>query len=165
MNITLYELADEFRATADKLADMDLPAEVIADTLESIMLPFEQKAASVSAFIRNLESTAEQIKQAEAAMSARRKAIENRAAHVKQYLLDNMERTGISKIECPYFKIAVRMNPESVVIDDEAAIPADYLREIPASYVPDKTTMKKAMQEGFAVPGARLARTTRIEIK
>lgn len=165
MNITLYELATEVREVADTLADMDLPAEVVADTLESITLPFEQKAASVSAFVRNLEATAEQIKQAEDAMAKRRKAMENRATHIREYLLAQMTRTGISKIEAPQFRIAVRANPESVVIDNADQIPADYLREIPATTAPDKTLIKQALQDGFDVPGARLTRSQRVEIK
>lgn len=165
MNITLFELATEIREVADKLADMDLPAEVIADTLESITLPFEQKAASVSAFIRNMEATAEQIKQAEAEMAKRRKAMENRASHIREYLLAQMQRTGITKIESPLFRISIRNNPESVVIDSEAQIPADYLREIPATYSPDKTLIKQALQDGYDVPGAHLARSQRVEIK
>ena len=84
MNISLYELAAEFRETAATLADMDLPPEVVADTLESIRLPIEQKAGQVAAFIRNLEATADQIKAAEKQMADRRKAMENRAASVKE---------------------------------------------------------------------------------
>lgn len=165
MNITLYELATEIREVADKLADMDLPAEVVADTLESIALPFEQKAASVSAFVRNLEATAEQIKAAETEMAKRRKAMENRASHIREYLLAQMQRTGISKIESPMFRIAIRNNPESVVIDSEAQIPADYLREVPATYSPDKTLIRAALQDGYDVPGAHLARSQRVEIR
>lgn len=165
MNITLYELAGEIREVADKLADMDLPPEVIADTLESISLPFEQKAANVSAFVRNLEATAEQIKQAEAEMAKRRKAMENRAAHVRQYLQSQMERSGISKIECPQFRIALRQNPPSVVIDTETLIPDDYMREVPARFEPDRAAMKAALLDGYEIPGAHLERTTRVEIK
>lgn len=165
MNITLYELAGELRAVADQLTDMDLPAEVVADTMESITLPFEQKATSVAASLRNLEATAEQIKAAEAEMAKRRKAMENRAAHLRDYLLAQMQRAGVSKIESLMFRIALRNNPESVVIDSEAQIPADYLREIPAQQVVDRTLIKAALKEGFDVPGARLERGVRLEIK
>ena len=165
MNITLYELATEIREVADKLADMDIDPQTVADTLESIALPFEQKAASVSAFVRNLEATAEQIKAAETEMAKRRKAMENRASHIREYLLAQMQRTGISKIESPMFRISIRTNPESVAIDSEAQIPADYLREVPATYSPDKALIKQALQDGYDVPGAHLARSQRVEIR
>lgn len=164
--ITLYELAAEFRATADQLADLDLPPEVVADTLESISLPLEQKAVQVAAFARNLEATADQIKSAEKQMADRRKAIENRAKSVRDYLLRNMQVCGMEKIEHPLFKLAVRQNPPSVVIDNEQQIPADYLRqpETPPP-APDKTLIKQALIDGFDVPGAHLERGIRLEIK
>lgn len=161
----LYEIATELTAARDMLEDLDADRQTIADTLESIAMPFEQKAVSVSAFVRNLEATAEQIKAAETDMAKRRKAIENRASHIREYLLAQMQRTGISKIESPMFRISIRNNPESVVIDNEAQIPADYLREIPATYSPDKMLIKQALQEGYEVPGVHMSRSQRVEIR
>lgn len=166
MNIALYELAADFRETADRLADMELDEQTLRDTLESIAYPVEQKAVQVAAFVRNLEATAEQIKQAEKQMADRRKAMESRAANVRQYLMDNMRACGFTKIEHPMFKITIRQNPESVVIEDERQIPVDYMRfpELPPP-VPDKALMKQAMQDGHDIPGAKLTRTLRLEIK
>lgn len=165
-NITLYELAADFRATADQLADLDLDPQTVADTLESIALPLEQKAERVAMFARSLEATADQIKQAESDMAKRRKAIENRAAHLREYLLANMQRAGITKIECPYFRLAVRSNPPKVVVDDERQIPADYWREPPPpAPVLDKTLLSQALKDGYSVPGARLEVGYRLEVR
>lgn len=166
MNLTLYEMATEFRQTAELLADMDLDPQTITDTLEAAAFPVEQKCAQVAAFIRNMEATAEQIKQAEKQMAERRKAMENRAEHIRDYLLHNMQACGMTKIEHPLFKIAIKQNPESVVIEDERQIPVDYMRfpELPPP-VPDKALMKQAMKDGYTIPGAKLVRTQRVEIK
>lgn len=166
MSLSLYVLASEYRSAADQLADLDLPEEVVRDTLESISGDLEAKSVNVASFVRNLEASAEQIKEAEAAMAARRKAIEKRAANVRQYLLDNMLAAGITKIECPYFKLAVRDNPPSVVINEPSLIPDAYLTDPPPPpRAPDKALIKKAIQDGFDVPGAHLARGKRLEIK
>lgn len=162
---SLYLLAQDFAETAAKLADSELPDEVIADTLESLQYPVEEKAKNVAMVIRNMESSAKAIKEAADAMIARAKAEENRAKNLKAYLQSVMEATGISKIESPYFVISIRNNPESVVIDAESQIPADYMREIPVSYSPDKTLIKKAIQDGFTVPGCHLTRTKSLQIK
>lgn len=162
----LYVLAEDYRNAAAKLADLDLPPEVVADTLEGLAGDIEVKATNVAMFVRNLESTAEQIKAAEAAMAARRKAIENRAAHVREYLLANMQRTGISKIECPYFRLAVRDNPPSVVIESAENIPTEFMRQPePPPPAPDKKAIADAIKSGHDVPGAYLSRTQRLEIK
>ena len=161
----LFNLAAEYKAVSDKLHDSDLDEQTIADTLEGMAGELEAKATNVGFVIRNLDSMAEQIKQAEEAMSKRRKAIENRSKWLKSYLLQSMLATGKSKIESPYFVISVRNNPESVVIDAESQLPDDYMREIPARYEPDKTAIKQAIQDGFTVPGAHLARTQSLQIK
>lgn len=161
----LYQLASEFREAADRLHDLDLPDEVIADTLEGLAGAVEAKSTNVAFVIRNLEGLAEQIKAAETEMAKRRKAIENRAERIRSYLQMNMDRCGISKIESPYFVLSIRNNPESVEVMDESAIPADYLREIPARYEPDKKLIKQAIKDGFEVPGCALKRTQSLQIK
>lgn len=166
MNTSLYLLADEYQLAAAKLADLDLDEQTIADTLEGLAGSLEVKATNVGMFIRNLEVGAEAIKQAEEKMAARRKFIENRANRIRAYLKDNMLRTGISKIECPYFKLSIRDNPPSVVIDAPELVPADYMRQPePPPPAPDKKLIAQAIKDGFDVPGARLERGNRLEIK
>jgi outer membrane murein-binding lipoprotein Lpp len=166
MTTSLYVVAAEYRAAADQLADLDLPEEVVRDTLESISGDLEAKSVNVASFVRNLEASADQIKEAEAAMAARRKAIEKRAANVRQYLLDNMIAAGITKIECPYFKLAVRDNPPSVVINEPLLIPMQYMTDpAPPPPAPDKKLIAQAIKDGFDVPGAHLARGKRLDIK
>lgn len=162
---SLYELAGDYRAIADRLHDLDLDDQTIADTLEGQSADLVTKGTNVAMVFRNMESLAEQIKAEESRLAARRKAVEKRAASIKQYLLSNMERAGISKIESPWFVVSVKQNPESVQIDDESVLPPDYLREIPAKYEPDKNLIKQALKDGADVPGCKLVRSTRLEIK
>ena len=162
---SLFNLAAEYKAVSDKLHDSDLDETTIADTLEGMAGELEVKATNVGFVIRNLDSMAEQIKQAEESMAKRRKALENRSNWLKSYLLQNMLATGKTKIESPYFVISVRNNPESVVIDAESQIPDDYMREIPATFEPNKQAIKQAIQDGFTVPGVHLARTQSLQIK
>jgi len=166
MNLSLYVLADEYQQAAAQLADLDLPEEAIADTLESLQYPVEQKAANVAMFVRNLEATAEAIKAAEGEMAKRRKSMENRAASIREYLKANMTRTGITKIECPHFKISVRDNPASVRVIDESAIPANFMRQPdPPPPAPDKKAIGDALKAGVEVPGCTLERSQRLDIK
>lgn len=162
----LYELASEFIEASNALQNLDLDDETIRDTLEGLQYPVEQKCSNVAFVIRNMESLAEQIKQAEQQMAARRKAIENRAANVRKYLLQNMERCGISKIESPYFKISIKNNPASVVVDDAGAIPCEFYRypEAPPP-APDKKLIKETIESGVDVPGVHLERGTSLVIK
>jgi hypothetical protein len=163
----LYEIADLYLQDVAKLQDLDLDPQTVADTLEGMGGDLEAKATNVAAFVRNLESLAEQIKQAEAAMAARRKAIEGRADAVRAYLLSNMLRTGITKIESPYFKIAIAKNPPSVVVDDEDTLKfvhPEFVKTVTTESI-DKAAIKEAIKAGQIVEGARLVQADRVTIK
>ena len=163
----LYVIADEYLQDVAKLQDLDLDEQTLADTLEGLTGELEVKATNVAMFVRNLESLAEQIKQAEQAMAARRKALENRADRIRQYLLDNMQRTGISKIESPYFKIAIAKNPPSVVVDDEDTLKfahPEFVKTVTTESL-DKTAIKEAIKAGQIVEGAHLVQADRVSIK
>jgi hypothetical protein len=166
MNTSLYVLAGEYQALANKLMDSDFDEQTIADTLEGAAGELEVKATNVAMFVRNLEASAEQIKLAEKAMAERRKSIENKAESIKRYLKDNMQRTGITKIECPYFALSIKKNPPSVIIDDPAAIPTKFMVTPPAPPpAPDKAAIKSALQAGEVVEGAHIEQGERLEIK
>jgi len=161
----LFQLAAEHRALSDKLHDCDLDEQTILDTLEGESGDLIEKGKNVAAVFRNLESDAKQIKEAEQQLAERRKAIEARAASLKKYLHDNMLMAGIQKIECQWFVVSIANNPEALTVDDEEAIPRDYFKEIPASFVLDKALCKQAIKDGFEVPGAHLSRGTSLRIK
>ena len=162
----LYNIAAEYRAAAEKLAELDLDAETIVDTLEGLSGDLETKAQNVAFFARNLESTAAAIKQAEADMAARRKAMENRADGLKRYVFESMKLAGIEKIECPHFRLSIKNNPAAVEIFEPGLVPASFMRTPePPPPAPDKTAIKEALKAGQDVPGARLTSSQRLEIK
>lgn len=166
MNQSLYVIANEYQAMVERLMNSELDEQTIADTIEGASGELELKATNVAMFIRNLESSAEQIKLAEKAMAERRKQLESKADSVKQYLFDNMKRTGVTKIESPYFALTIKKNPPSVVIDDVALIPNEYkVFTPPPPPSPDKAAIKAALQEGKTVEGAHIEQGERLEIK
>jgi hypothetical protein len=166
MNMALYQIADQYLQDMQMLQERDLDDQTFADTLESLSGDLEVKAMNVAMFIRNLEANADAIKAAEKQMADRRKAIENKAERIKEYLLQNMVRTGITKIECPFFKITVRDNPESLVIESDKNIPLEYYKQPPLpEMVLDKMQLKKDLQMGVVVDGCKLESKKRVEIK
>ena len=98
-------------------------------------------------------------------MAERRKAIESRADYLDKRVFDTMIETGITKIECPYFKLTIQDNQPAVEVFDSLQVPAYYMREVPATYTVDKTLIKKAIQDGFEVPGAKLVQGKRLVCK
>jgi hypothetical protein len=166
MNTSLYQLSAEYQQISNKLLELDLDEVTIKDTLESVSGEVTEKAVSVAMFIRNLEASAEQIKLAEKAMSERRKALENKAEAIKQYLFNNMKACDISKIESPYFALTIKKNPPKLVITDAGKLPSElYIYpEAPAPY-PDNARIKEVLKDGEILEGAHLQQDERLEIK
>lgn len=162
--ISLYILAKEYQAIEQKLSDSDIDPQTIADTLEAVAGDVEQKATNVAMFVRNLESSAEQIELAIKAMQERKKSIESKAESIRKYLKENMQRTGITKIECPYFAISLKKNPPSVVIDNESLINDKYVKTKTVTSI-DKTAIKTDLQNGIIVEGAHIEQNERLDIK
>ena len=162
---SLYEIATAHREDAHRLADLDLPPEVVTDTLDAMSGELEVKAQNVVMYARNLQATAAAIKDAEEQMAKRRKAIENRAKHLLDYVQGCMETAEVQRIECPHFRLAIQAKPPSVDVYEPGLLPAEYMRvpETPPA-APDKKAIADAIKEGREVPGARLVHGTRLAI-
>ena len=165
MSHSLYDIASTYRADAAALANLDLPTEVVTDTLDGMAGDLEVKAQNVVMYARNLQATAIAIKDAEEAMAKRRKAIEARASHLLDYVQGCMETAGVLSIECPHFRLAIQRKPPAVDVYEPGLIPAHYMRAPePPAPSPNKTQIAAALKAGHDVPGARLVQGTRLAI-
>lgn len=165
-DLTLYQIASEYRQAADRLVELDIDEQTVADTLESISGDLITKAQNVAFVIRNLEASAEQIQIAIEQMQTRAQTYAERAERIRAYLLQNMLMSGVQKLECPYFKLAVRENPAKVVIDDERQVLMAYMTDPPPPPPkPDKKLIARAIKDGGDVPGCRIEYSQRLEIK
>ena len=106
--------------------------EQIADTLEALEGDINEKAVNVAAFTRNLDASAQAIREAGKAMLARADRIEKRAESIRAYLLFQCQAAGIQKIESPMFTLAVRKNPPAVDVFEESQVPPEYFVQPPA---------------------------------
>jgi hypothetical protein len=154
-NLSLYTMAKEYESAFLALIDSDIPEDAINDTLEGLEGELTIKATNVAAFVLNLEAEAEKIKQVEQRIAARRKAYENKAARIRTYLKENMERAGIKKIEAldGSFSATLTAPRESVVVADENSLPDEYFRTVMSA---DKMAIGAALRSGKEVPGAHL---------
>ena len=163
---TLYQLGDEYLAAFQQLQESDMPPEVIRDTLEGLSGDFESKSTAIMQMARNNEGLAKQIDEAVKAMQERSAVLKRQAERLEAYILENMERAKIEKVESPYFKITIAKNPPKLVIDEGAIIPAKYMTipKIPDPQ-PDKKAIKAALEAGEQIQGCRLKRGTRLNVK
>lgn len=136
MNVSLYEISADFLKALDGL-------EVDEETGE----------------IMNFDA----VEAEEENLSTRRKTVERRVDSVKKYLSSCLVTVGKDKVETAKARISFRKSIQ-VQIDDEAALPADYVTTT-VTTKPDKTAIKKAIQAGEDVTGASLVENRNIQIK
>ena len=158
----LYELTNEYRRVAE-LIEQDAAPEDVETALTVITGEMKAKATNIAMLIEDLDASAEAIRTAEKRMAERRKAVENQADRIRQYLLTSMLGSGITMIECPHFKITVRDTPPAVVVDDETAIPTEYMRQPPA--VPDKKKIMDDLKVGVVIDGVHAEKGKTLQIR
>ena len=157
----LYEVTKDIEEMLERVEPDD---EYFNDTIESLQVAWEEKAGNVSAYIGNLEATVTAIKNAEKNMADRRKSIANKVEGLKRYLMNNMDRLNIDKIETAHFVVKIKKNPIKVTINNEEEVPDDYW-EKQVSWVINKTKIKKALKGDDNVKGAEIVQNRRLVIK
>ncbi len=159
---TLYELADEFKDALENLTELDDQA--VIDTLESLEGEFKIKSANVAKYIKNLEHTLDGMKEAESNMRDRRASLEKKIVHMREYLKNNLEKSGLKKIDAPDISISMQKNPYKVVITNETEIPSNFIDTKETKAI-NKEKIKEALKNGEEVAGCELVQENRITIK
>lgn len=151
---TLYTITEQFKELADlaETADEDL-AVALRDTMEGIEGEFQEKGKAIAMITLNIDGDLEAIQSQIDRLTERKRIITNRKESLKEYLRSNMDAAGITKITHPLFTITCGKGKPIVVIDDEKAIPDDFVN-VKVTSAPDKAAIAKALKDGQEVPGA-----------
>ena len=168
MSTSLFNLTNQYLQLADTLAAGDFDADTVADTIEAsgITDDIAVKAQGLEYVARSAEAHLPAIDAEIGRLQALKAHRVKIAAGLRSYLMDNMLRMQIEKIDCPMFSISIRANPPSVDVFDPLQLPISYMvTPLPPPDRPDKTLIKEALKAGKDVPGARLVQGQRLMIK
>lgn len=160
----LYELTNEYIKIQDELYDDETGKinESALEQINEIEESIKDKCIAVTKIFKNMEAERKAIEEEKKNMEIREKSYKKRIEYLKEYLIDNMQKTGIQKISCPQFEIKLRTNPVSVDLDDFIELEDEYMR---IKKEPDKIKIKEHLQNGVLIEGARLIQKTGIVIK
>lgn len=92
------------------------------DTLEGIEDEFERKAENIGAYIKQLEAEQDALSAEKKRLEARISAKKNQSERLCTYLLTQMRKINLKKIDMPKAKITASDGRESVCISDETAL-------------------------------------------
>lgn len=164
-SLTLYELADEYQALLNGFYDYDAGVvdETALDKIDSLKDSIQNKCINVVKVFRSMELTKESIKAEKERLYKKEKAFNQQVEWLKDYLLINMQKSEIKKIECPEFSISLQQNPPSVDIIDENEVPIEY--DKPHKRVLDIDRMRRDMKNGTPIKGAQLIKKNSVRIR
>lgn len=131
------------------------------DYLNNLELEKEQKIENIAKYIINLNSDAEQLKAQKEHFATMQKRVENKRDALKEYLNSYLNGEKWKADDCSVM-VSYR-NSTSVLINDEQAIPEEYLIAQPPKV--DKAGIKKAITNGADIKGAELITKSNIQVK
>jgi hypothetical protein len=155
----LYEISQEFvelQEAAKNCDDVDeTMLQALEDTMEGIQLSFEEKAQNIVHVMNNVTAGVAAIDEQIDRLRKMKTTATNKQEWFRNYLRENMIKTGISKIECDFFKITLGKPVASVEITNELELPDDLI-DVETKIKPKKAEIKKLLQNGEEVTGAVL---------
>lgn len=155
-DLTLYNITNRFTDLMDKAQNGEITEEEYNELGFEIAQELQTKGANVIGYIRNTELLIEAMKAEEKRIADTRKTGEAKLEKFKQYVLENMERLSLSKIQTELGALSVSKNPMSVEIENEDEIPSEFKQEVVTTKI-DKTAIKNHFKAtGEIIPGTKI---------
>ena len=147
-NFNLYEITSGFSALME---NEEITEEDKKKIEEELTVLLQQKSQNIIGYTRNIELTINAMKEEEKRIAEDRKALENKMARFKDYVIEFMERTGITKIETGLGTLSIAKSPVSVEIVNEDEVPSEFKQEVVTVKI-DKTKIKNNFKETGEIP-------------
>lgn len=166
----LYELVQEeqhlndlFLAAIDEETGEIKDSQVLEELETELKNALVNKSAGIIKVIRQQELDIEMIDTEIERLKAVKERMEKSVEGFKSYIKHNMVQMNLKKIETPLGNLSLRQTTATDVYD-ETIIPKEFLKE-KITYAPSKAEIKKALQAGEEVAGARLVINTSLVVK
>lgn len=161
----LYEIEQGLRAliegTLEKIVDMETGEVFTVDNLENLQLVKEEKLEGCAVVYKELKAEAEALANEIKALQERKARLVKKQDWLADYMAMalNGEKLKTAKCSISYRKSeSVEFTGTNIL-----EVPEDYLKYKEPEL--NKTAIKKAIKDGFAVPGCSLVSKVNMQIK
>lgn len=155
-DLTLYNITNRFTDLMEKAESGELTEQEYNELGEELAKELQNKSSNIIGYIRNTELLIDAMKAEEKRIADIRKTGEAKLEKFKQYVLENMERLGLSKIQTELGALSVSKNPMSVEIENEEEIPKEFKQEVVTTKI-DKTAIKNHFKTtGEIITGTKI---------
>lgn len=164
MEKSLYKIDKELMALLEAIAEQE--GEITPEQDEQLAInryELETKAVDYSMAILQLNAWVEMADKEAKRVTAIKNAYKKTSETLKQRITDAMERYDIKEVKDATIKVSLRKSVQTI-IDDLDQVPKQY-KTVKVETTPDKTAIKKAIQEGEIIEGAHLEEKNNLQIK
>ena len=164
MGKSLYKIDRDLMALLEAIAEQE--GEITPEQDEQLAInryELETKAVDYSMAILQLNAWVEMADKEAKRVTAIKNAYKKTAETLKQRITDAMERYDIREVKDATIKVSLRKSVQTI-IDDLDQVPKQY-KTVKVETTPDKTAIKKAIQEGEIIEGAHLEEKNNLQIK
>ena len=147
--------------------DMETGEILDAEKLDALQMERETKLEGVSLWVKDLTAEANAVKEEADKLTARKRALDNKIQALKSWLLIALNGEKLKTPRCNVYQT----HSKRLAVEDEAGL-ISFLKtlEDPGRFVRyteelRKDEIKKALKDGYVIPGAALETTESVVIK
>ena len=163
--MTLYEINTKLEELLDNITVDEETGEVLIDTqaIEDLTVARDEKIEGTACYIKNMTNMIADMKQEEANLKARRTALEKKLDNLSNYLQYTLQGQKFETAKC---KISYRKSTKTEIPDEQYFVTKnpDFVTYETKAKI-NKTDVKKAIQSGVEVDGAKLVENINMVIK
>ena len=164
MEKSLYKIDAELMQLLQSIEEQD--GEITPEQEQALSISqyeLETKAIDYSLAILQLNAWVEMADKEAKRVTAIKNAYKKTAEMLKGRITEAMEKYDLHEVKSATMKVSLRKSVQTI-IDDVDALPKQY-KTVKVETTPDKTAIKKAIQEGEIVEGAHLEEKNNLQIK
>ena len=154
----LYNLL--FESIDEETGEID---QNVMQALEIKKEELQSKAQALACFIKKTENTEDEIDKEIKRLKALKERYKKVRERVEYSLTTSLESLGESKVDGIQATISFRKSVQTI-IDDAELLPDEY-KKVKFVFEPKKEEIKKAINQGIDVPGARLETKMNLQVK
>lgn len=155
-DLTLYNITNKFAELMDMAENGELTEEQYNALGEQLTLELQQKGSGIIGYTQNEEAFIEAVDFQIKRLQDLKKARQNKLEKFKQYVKENMDRLGITKMDTELGTLSIAKNPMSVEIENEEEIPKEFKQQVITTKI-DKTAIKNHFKTtGELIAGVKI---------
>ena len=167
--MNLYEIEESILQAMELFEAGDLTEGELIQALGTLEEMTKEKIDNIACYIKSLNAEAKALKEEEENLNKRRKAKENQAERLKEYIRNYLTIKDIKKLETTRNKISIAKTPGKAVISDQEAF-INWANEnnkdlLKFDIKADISKIKGLIKDNEIIPYVTIENGTRLNIK